>query len=79
MKRSRLSLAMAPLFLGLAVSVWAEEDKSDASELLKVPLVEARSTGVEGEKKPPAGTPSPTPLLPAEADPPAEGEPVPPA
>jgi len=79
MKRPRLSLAMAPLFLGLAASVWAEEDKSDASELLKVPLVEARPTGVEGEKKPPAGTPSPPPLLPAEADPPAEGEPVPPA
>ena len=79
MKRPRLSLAMAPIFLGLAASVWAEEDKSTASELLKVPLVEARPTGVEGEKKPPAATPSPTPLLPAAADPRAEVEPVPPA
>jgi len=79
MKRPRLSLAIAPLFLGLAASVWAEEDKSTASELLKVPLVEARPTGVEGEKKPAAATPSPTPLLPAKADPPAEVEPVPPA
>ena len=79
MKRPLLSLAMAPIFLGLAASVWAEEDKSTASELLKVPLVEARPTGVEGEKKPPAATPSPPPLLPAEADPRAEVEPVPPA
>ena len=61
MKRPLLSLAIAPLFLGLAASVWAEEDKSTASELLKVPLVEARPTGVEGEKKPPAATPSPPP------------------
>ena len=79
MKRPLLSLAIAPIFLGLAASVWAEEDKSTASELLKVPLVEARPIGVEGEKKPPAATPSPTPLLPAEADPRAEVEPVPPA
>ena len=79
MKRPLLSLAMAPIFLGLAASVWAEEDKSTASELLKVPLVEARPIGVEGEKKPAAATPSPTPLLPAKADPPAEVEPVPPA
>ena len=79
MKRPLLSLAIAPLFLGLAASVWAEEDKSTASELLKVPLVEARPIGVEGEKKPAAATPSPTPLLPAKADPPAEVEPVPPA
>ena len=79
MKRPLLSLAMASIFLGLAASVWAEEDKSTASELLKVPLVEARPIGVEGEKKPAAATPSPTPLLPAKADPPAEVEPVPPA
>lgn len=79
MKRPLLSLAIAPLFLGLAASVWAEEDKSTASELLKVPLVEARPIRVEGEKKPAAATPSPTPLLPAKADPPAEVEPVPPA
>lgn len=79
MKRPLLSLAIAPLFLGLAASVWAEEDKSTASEWLKVPLVEARPIGVEGEKKPAAATPSPTPLLPAKADPPAEVEPVPPA
>ena len=79
MKRALLSLAIAPLFFGLAASVRAEEDTSDASELLKVPPVEARPTGVESEKKPPVAAPSPPPLLRAEADPPAEVEPAPPA
>ena len=79
MKRALLSLAATPLFFGLAASAWAEEEKLDPSDLLKVPRVETRPTGVEGEEKPPAATPSPTPLPLAEADPPAEGEPVPPA
>ena len=57
MKLLLLFLAMAPIFLGLAASVWAEEDKSTASELLKVPLVEARPTEVEGEKKLPRSHP----------------------
>ena len=77
MRRALLSLLAGLLLLGAPTSVRAEEDKSDASSLLKVPLAEARPTGFEGEET--ITTPAPTPSLLAEADPLAAGEPVPPA
>ena len=49
MRRALLSLLAGLLLLGAPTSVRAEEDKSDASSLLKVPLAEARPTGFEGE------------------------------
>ena len=79
MRRALLSLVAGPLILGIPTSARAEEDKPDASALLKVPLAEARPTGVEGEEKIVPPDPSPTPSLLAEADPLAAGEPVPPA
>ena len=79
MRRALLSLVAGPLFLGIPTSARAEEDKPDASALLKVPLAEARPTGVEGEEKIAPPDPSPTPSLLAEADPLAAGKPVPPA
>ena len=79
MRRALLSLVAGPLLLGIPVSARAEEDKPEASALLKVPLAEARPTGVEGEENITPPDPSPTPPLLAEADPPAAGEPVRPA
>jgi len=79
MRRTLLSLVVVPLFLGLPTSARAEEDKPDSSTLLKVPLAEARPTGVEGEENMVTPAPSPTPTLLEEGDPPAEAEPVVPA
>jgi hypothetical protein len=79
MRRALLSLVVVPLFLGLPTSARAEEDKPDSSTLLKVPLAEARPTGVEGEENMVTPAPSPTPTLLEEGDPPAEAEPVVPA
>lgn len=79
MRHALLFLIAGPLLLGIPTSVRAEEDKPDASALLKVPLAEARPTGVKGEENMAPPDPSPTPPLLAEADPLAAGEPVPPA
>ena len=79
MRRTLLSLVVVPLFLGLPTSVRAEEDKPDSSTLLKVPLAEARPTGVEGEENMATPVPAPTPTLLEEGDPLAEAEPVVPA
>ena len=79
MRRALLSLVVGPLFLGFPTSARAEEDKPDSSTLLKVPLAEARPTGVEGEENMATPAPSPTPTLLEEGDPLAEAEPVVPA
>jgi len=79
MRRVLLSLLAGLLFLGAPTSARAEEEKSDASSLLKVPLAEARPTGFEGEENITPSAPAPTPSLLAEEDPLAAGEPVPPA
>ena len=79
MRRTLLSLVVVPLFLGLPTSARAEEDKPDSSTLLKVPLAEARPTGVEGEENMATPVPAPTTTLLEEGDPLAEAEPVVPA
>lgn len=79
MRRALLSLVVVPLFLGSPTSARAEEDKPDSSTLLKVPLAEARPTGVEGEENMVTPAPAPTPTLLEEGDPPAEAQPVVPA
>lgn len=74
-----LFLLAALLLLGIPTFARGDEDQPDASALLKVPLVEARPSGVEGEENVAPPDPSPTPSLLAETDPPVAGEPAPPA